>query len=165
MDAVVPQDVRRITYGQAVWSCPLDAGVKSVEMINRRRWLLSPRHRGEHGAAVQTIAQGVPDRFGKPVVTMLVWFLSFPREAAGAASARHSLRPLFSGGTSCCKDPDASAPRECESVAAFFVAAILRDAAYRPLLRMRSIHAARSSTLMVRSREAASRTMRPEWLF
>ena len=34
MDVVVPQDVRHIAYGQAVWSCPLDAGVKSVEMIN-----------------------------------------------------------------------------------------------------------------------------------
>jgi hypothetical protein len=27
------------------------------------------------------------------VVTMLVWFLFFPREAAGAAGTRHSLRP------------------------------------------------------------------------
>ena len=97
MDAQVSQASEIGAYGQAVWSCPLDAGVKSVEMINRRRWLLSPRHRGEHGAAVQTIAQGVPDRFGKPVVTMLVWFLSFPREAAGAASARHSLHDGFVG--------------------------------------------------------------------
>jgi hypothetical protein len=37
MDAVVPQDVRRVAYGQAVWSCPLDAGVKLIEMIDRRR--------------------------------------------------------------------------------------------------------------------------------
>ena len=28
MDAVVPQDVRNAAYGQAVWSCHLDAGVK-----------------------------------------------------------------------------------------------------------------------------------------
>ena len=28
MDAVGPQDVRQVAYGQAVWSCPLDAGVK-----------------------------------------------------------------------------------------------------------------------------------------
>jgi hypothetical protein len=51
-------------YGQAVWSCPLDAGVKLIEMINERRRLTSPTLRGEHGAAVKTIAQGVPDRFG-----------------------------------------------------------------------------------------------------
>jgi len=31
MDAFVPQDVRRAAYGQAVWSCPLDAGVKFVD--------------------------------------------------------------------------------------------------------------------------------------
>ena len=61
MDAVVPQDVRRITYGQAVWSCPLDAGVKFAEMIGERRWLTSPIHRGEHGAADKTIVQGMPD--------------------------------------------------------------------------------------------------------
>jgi hypothetical protein len=28
MDAETPQDVRHAAYGQAVWSCPLDAGVK-----------------------------------------------------------------------------------------------------------------------------------------
>jgi hypothetical protein len=47
---------------------------------------------------VKTIVQGMPDRFGVPVVTTLVWFLSFPREAAGAMSTRHSLRPLLSEG-------------------------------------------------------------------
>jgi hypothetical protein len=30
-------------------------------------------------------------------VTMLVWLLFFPREAASASSARHSLRPLCLG--------------------------------------------------------------------
>jgi len=51
-------------YGQAVWSCPLDAGVKFAEMISKRRWLSSPTHRGEHGAADKTIVQGMPDCFG-----------------------------------------------------------------------------------------------------
>jgi hypothetical protein len=45
--------------------------------------------------AVKTIAQGRPGYFGKPVVTMLVCFSHFAREAAGAASTRLSLRPLF----------------------------------------------------------------------
>jgi len=35
MDAVVSQDVRRVAYGQAVWSCPLDAGVKRVDYFAR----------------------------------------------------------------------------------------------------------------------------------
>jgi hypothetical protein len=74
-------------YGQAVWSRPLDAGVKFIEMrfrpcgrsaeIDKRRWLTSPTHRGERGAAAKTIAQGVPDRFGQPVATMPEWFFIF----------------------------------------------------------------------------------------
>jgi hypothetical protein len=32
---------------------------------------------------------------GVPVVTTLVCFLVFAREAAGATRARHSLRPLY----------------------------------------------------------------------
>jgi len=35
---------------------------------------------------------------GGPVVTTLVWFLNFPREAVGALRTRHSLRPLLPGG-------------------------------------------------------------------
>ena len=42
MDAIVPQDVRNVAYGQAVWSWHLDAGVKLVEMIDQRRGLTSP---------------------------------------------------------------------------------------------------------------------------
>jgi hypothetical protein len=62
MDAVVPQDVRDIAYGQAVWSCPLDAGVKLREKrFAQRRWLKSPTHRGERGVSRKAIAQGVPD--------------------------------------------------------------------------------------------------------
>jgi hypothetical protein len=42
----------------------------------------------------------MPGRSGVTVVTMLVCFFSFAREAAGASRARHSLRPLISeGGT------------------------------------------------------------------
>src|SRR5581483_1722647 len=39
---VGPQGVRQGAYGQAVWSCPPDAGVKRVEMILSRWWLKSP---------------------------------------------------------------------------------------------------------------------------
>src|SRR4051812_46795416 len=40
----------------------------------------------------------MPGSSGVTVVTTLVCFISFAREAAGALSARHSLRPLFSDG-------------------------------------------------------------------
>jgi hypothetical protein len=46
---------------------------------------------------VKTIAQGMPDRFGLPVVTLLVCFFCFAREAAGVSIARYSLRPLCRG--------------------------------------------------------------------
>jgi len=48
--------------------------------------------------AVKTIARGMPGDSGVTVVTMLVCFFYFAREAAGASSARHSLRPLISLG-------------------------------------------------------------------
>jgi hypothetical protein len=56
-----------------------------------------PGHRGEHEVTVKTIAQGRPDVVGEPVVTTLVCFIYFAREAAGATGTRLSLRPLFSG--------------------------------------------------------------------
>jgi len=40
----------------------------------------------------------MPGDPGGPVVTTLVWFLSFPREATGAACTRHSPRPMLRGG-------------------------------------------------------------------
>ena len=46
---------------------------------------------------VKTIARGMPGVSGVTVVTMLVCFLYFAREAAGASRARHSLRPLIFG--------------------------------------------------------------------
>jgi hypothetical protein len=42
------------------------------------------------------------------VVTMLVCSLYFACEAAGASRARHSLRPLFSGGEGCLHNSGAS---------------------------------------------------------
>jgi hypothetical protein len=51
----------------------------------------------------------MPGVSGVTVVTMLVCFnLTTAREAAGASSARHSLRPLFSEGERQEQNPDAS---------------------------------------------------------
>jgi hypothetical protein len=57
-----------------------------------------PGHRGEHEVTVKTIAQGRPGISGEPVVTTLVCFIYFAREAAGATGTRLSLRPLLSEG-------------------------------------------------------------------
>ena len=53
-----------------------------------------PGHRGEHEISRKTIARGMPECFGVPVVTTLVCFFQFAREAAGATGTRHSLLPL-----------------------------------------------------------------------
>src|SRR5579863_3273592 len=53
---------------------------------------------------------------GATVVTTLVWFLFFPREAAGAMGARHSPRPLFSLGGSFWHSPGAIGVAECAGV-------------------------------------------------
>jgi hypothetical protein len=47
---------------------------------------------------VKTIARGMSGETDVTVVTILVCFLHFAREAAGALGARHSLRPLISQG-------------------------------------------------------------------
>ena len=57
-----------------------------------------PGHRGEHDISVKTIAWGMPGVSGVTVVTMLVCFFTFAHKAAGASSARHSLRPLILDG-------------------------------------------------------------------
>jgi hypothetical protein len=54
-----------------------------------------PDHRGERDISRKTIARGMPGDSGVTVVTMLVCSFYFACEAAGASSARHSLRPLF----------------------------------------------------------------------
>src|SRR3984957_16444567 len=61
--------------------------------FHKRWWLTSPVHQGDHGGAVKTIAQGMPCDFGGPCECACV-FSFIAREAAGASSIRHSLRPL-----------------------------------------------------------------------
>ena len=69
--------------------------VSSLRAIRKRRRLTSPILRGDHEAAEKNHRAGNAEAFGTPVVTMLVGLLPFSaHEAAGALSARHSLRPL-----------------------------------------------------------------------
>jgi hypothetical protein len=55
MDAVVPQDVRCVAYGQAVWFWLPDAGVNPWGQDPGGWWLKSPAHQEEHGAAVKPL--------------------------------------------------------------------------------------------------------------
>jgi hypothetical protein len=56
-----------------------------------------PGHRGEREVSRKTIARGMPGETGVTVVTTLVCLFFITHEAAGASSARHSLRPLLLG--------------------------------------------------------------------
>ena len=78
----------RVAYGQAVWSCPLDAGVKFAEIIGERRWLKSPTHEGERGAAVKPLRRECRSDFGVPVLACVRLFY-FARKALGAACTRY----------------------------------------------------------------------------
>ena len=82
----------------------------------RRRWPTSPEHRGDHGAAVNTIACGNAGFSGGLVVTNSCGTNFFPREAAGALGARHSPRPLFGRGGKLRANLARGSRRECGSV-------------------------------------------------
>jgi hypothetical protein len=99
-------DARRAALLRTAKSCGPDAPTLASswrKQFRRRRWQMSPVTGESAEETVKTIAQGRPGETGEPVVTTLVWFLSFPREAAGATGTRLSLRPLFLRGTSSCR--------------------------------------------------------------
>jgi hypothetical protein len=89
-----------------------------AEAIPRATETKKPELRGEHEISRKTIAQGRPGRSGEPVVTTLVCFLHFAREAAGASCARLSLRPLAFEGQDSWQDSSKNMLRDREAVSA-----------------------------------------------
>src|SRR5712672_4656264 len=77
-----------------------------------------PGHRGEREVSRKTIARGMPGETGVTVVTTLVCLFYFACEAAGASSARHSLRPLISEGGTYLANLARIARRDREAVSA-----------------------------------------------
>ena len=61
-------------------------------MISRAMGARKPGSQGEHAISVKTIAQGMPDVLAEPVVSAASFSICW--RAMGAASTRHSLRPL-----------------------------------------------------------------------
>src|SRR4026208_1802012 len=114
-------------------SCGSDAPGPASSLREEAQATVSskPGHREEREVSRKTIARGMPGRSGVTVVTTPVWlffytrgcgavgcrplgpwvllpcFCFFTHEAAGASSARHSLRPLFRGAFSVI-NPDAT---------------------------------------------------------
>ena len=80
MDAVVPQDVRRVAYGQAVWFWLPDAGVNPRVKSPGGWWLKSPAHQEEHGAAVKPLRRECRSDFGVPVLACVRLFRLHARQ-------------------------------------------------------------------------------------
>ena len=59
---------------------------------------------------LKPLRAGTPGESGEPVVTMLVCFFTFAREAAGAAGARRSPRPLLFRRAGCHAKPGRMRP-------------------------------------------------------
>src|SRR5712671_746306 len=104
------QRAGRMTPKRTAKSCGSDAPMLASSLREEAQATVSnkPGHRGEREVSRKTIARGMPGRSGEPVVTMLVCLFFITHEAAGASCARHSLRPLFSGGANIRKTSGAS---------------------------------------------------------
>jgi hypothetical protein len=115
-------------YGKTVWSwrpwlassrrrrCKTRPGAHAVNSpMTEAKGI---RLRGERGISRQTIAQGMPECSDCTCMLVCASTLSLARETAGAASTRHSLRPLSLGET-VCKARARNAPREGEGVCVF----------------------------------------------
>ena len=70
------------------------------------------RRRGEHGISRKATAQGMPECSDCTCMLVCVFFAHFAHETAGAASTRHSLRPLFFGRI-CHQQLGRIVPRDC----------------------------------------------------
>src|ERR1700722_1902431 len=101
-------------------SCGPDAPTLALSGDNAcalrlRWWQKSPVTKESPKETVKTIAQGMPGDSGVTVVTMLVCFLHFAREAAGASGTRRSLRPLIFRGTAFISNLGAIAPESANA--------------------------------------------------
>ncbi len=140
--------------GEVVWSWRPDAGAKSCGTCPaRRRWQESPVTGESAKDTVKTIAQGMPDDSGVPVVANACAFF-VAHAASGATRIRHSLRPLCFSRVVRSDNSDTSVPRERRLVSAIMLRPILRDAAFAaPQDKVSPV--VRSQTLVVRRRASA----------
>src|SRR4051812_48731049 len=85
-------------YGEVVWSWRRDRGVYPVRLCGLATVTKNAAHRGEHEVSRKAIAWGKPGCLGCTCQTRVRCFF-FAHGAAGAVSARLSLRPLGERGT------------------------------------------------------------------
>jgi hypothetical protein len=105
--------------GTRCW-CQIGGGFR---WPNRARKTFNPpmtvtrriRRRGERGISRKTTVQGMPECSDCTCMLVCAFSAHIARETAGAASTRHSLRPLPLGAKRFAK-PGRNAPRECGGV-------------------------------------------------
>jgi hypothetical protein len=90
----------RMMLKRTAKSCGSDAPglASSLREEAQATMTTKPGHRGEHEISRKTIARGMPGDFRCDRGDYARVLFYFAREAAGALSARHSLRPLLSRG-------------------------------------------------------------------
>src|SRR5215204_2976017 len=84
-------------YGEVVWSWRRDRGVYFAGGIPQTTVTKNAAHRGEHEVNRKAIAWGKPGCLGCTCL-IRVRFSTIAHGAAGAVSARLSLRPFFGEG-------------------------------------------------------------------
>src|SRR5581483_11574791 len=100
--------------GQAVWSCPPDAGVKLCGTFRRATETNSPVLRGERGATVNTIARGMPVVPAEPVLLACVMRTLFCTQGSRVRPASGIPRALFYSRAMASAALGQIMPRECE---------------------------------------------------
>src|SRR5258708_5036505 len=92
------QRAGRMTLKRTAKSCRSDAPMLASSLREDAQATVSnkPGHRGEREVSRKTIARGMPGDFRCDRGDYARVLFYFAREAAGALSARHSLRPLLS---------------------------------------------------------------------
>ena len=93
-------------YGKVVWSWRRDRGVYPARLVAGSATVTkNAAHRGEHEVNRQTIARGKPGCLGCTCLIRVRFLSTIAHGAAGAVSARLSLRPLFRRGTRKSQNP------------------------------------------------------------
>ena len=112
MDALISQACDTDAYGQAVWSCPANAGdkLRNDPRSDGGNQAGSP---GRSRSSRNTIAQGVPGISAYLCWPARVFFILRVRQWVRSCT-RHSLRPLFGRSKVRAKLGREIAPRGCE---------------------------------------------------
>src|SRR5262249_42806570 len=130
MDAAASGDLHRTKTlaadGEVVWSWRRDPGATLAGRTPPATGARKAASPGRVRISRKTIARGKPGCLGCTCLIRVRSFATIAHGAAGAVSARLSLRPLFRRGPTYQRNPGKIAPRECEGAQKFHPASRAR---------------------------------------